>query len=65
LLVVVRMRFMGVASPLNQIFANVEKRAIYMVSMVIYGMGLRHKVSFSHNYFKYSFFLPKIYPIWS
>jgi hypothetical protein len=28
---VVRMRFMGVASPLNQMFANAEKRAIYMV----------------------------------
>ena len=50
---------MGVASPLNQMFANVEKRAIYMVSMIIYGMGLRHRVSFSHNYFKYSVFFRK------
>jgi len=40
---------MGVATPLNQMFANVEKKTTYVVSLVIYGMGIRQRVSFCYN----------------
>jgi hypothetical protein len=53
---VLRMGFSELTFLLNQTFADVEKNANYLLSLVIYGMGLRHRVKFALKISKTVFF---------